>query len=431
MPRHGSMARNNVVTCALIGFMTCFAGAAYGSSITADSAPQLAAQALQNHDADAERSLGLYAEKNGAIKSDGVTPYTASMLYKNAIKDGNDVAVVDLHRLATQGDVDALVSLGTLYLQGVDGTLPQDEAEAVRLFSAAARKGSPVASFNLGNAELAGVGTPQDVEAGCENILDAAKDQFAPAIRSTLSCLDHMSSDYALKAYNTFKMLQDKSPVAKLAYAQMLLRSEPFDPNPEKSLNTFLSVYLGSDDISDQDLAWDTRAIAEIYKKQDNFPRFIAFMRKAAAYGDKRAPDDILGSLVANGAEPDVIKNIILNGDRSKDEQKILDFWKRVRAFDIKPWRCGAVPWKGDVMNIFNWRNTWLKKMMVWQNCTIRHINGMKEDLRGFDQEVDRYPFNIPETLRLTIRSTNKAAVNEIGFETHQLALALDAVNAK
>lgn len=430
--QRGSMARNRqlLLSTASLAMAFLLSVPAFAVSISQNNAAALASQAVVDHDADTERALGLFAEKNGPIKVDDKTSYSAASLYQDAIKDGNDVAVVDLHRLTTQGDVDAMIALGGLYMSGEADAVPQDQADAVRLFTSAARKGSPIAKFNLAAAEMTGSGTPQDISSACENFLGSATLGFEPAVHQTLSCLPKMPDSYALDAFSMFKRTKKTNPIAKLAYAQMLLGDRPFDPAPEKSVRNFLEVFQGSDKISDENLAWAARAIAEYFIHKDSLPQFLAYMKKAAAYGDKRAPDDILGTLVAEGKEPDVVKNLILNDSRTADEDKVLTLWKRVRSFDVKSWRCGVVPTKPHRIPymLVGWRKIWAGDVMNWQDCTIRHINSMKYDLQSFDDDLQRYPFKIPLDLIETIQKIHVMVHQAIDFETNQVSLAGEMV---
>lgn len=69
-------------------------------------------------------------------------------------------AVQRFRRAAEQGDAEAQITLGSLYLEG-EG-VPQDEAEAVRWFRLAANQGDATAQFILGVMYHNGEGVPQD-----------------------------------------------------------------------------------------------------------------------------------------------------------------------------------------------------------------------------------------------------------------------------
>ena len=75
-------------------------------------------------------------------------------------------AVPDIAALRTQaeqGDPVALNALGAAYVNGRG--VAQNYAEAVRLYSLSADKGSAVAQFNLGTMAEAGQGQPIDLAA--------------------------------------------------------------------------------------------------------------------------------------------------------------------------------------------------------------------------------------------------------------------------
>jgi len=69
-------------------------------------------------------------------------------------------SVLRLRLAAEQGDADAQLALGVLYVYG-EG-VPQDDAEAVKWYRLAAEQGNGPAQYNLGVMYYDGEGVPQD-----------------------------------------------------------------------------------------------------------------------------------------------------------------------------------------------------------------------------------------------------------------------------
>ncbi|HRI81831.1 MAG TPA: tetratricopeptide repeat protein, partial [Opitutaceae bacterium] len=88
-----------------------------------------------------------------------------------------DVATV--RSRADAGDPEAQNALANLYVNGQG--VPQNDAEAIRLYTLAAAAGHPAASFNLGMLTEMGRGTAQDSRAAFRHYLKAAEAGFAPA----------------------------------------------------------------------------------------------------------------------------------------------------------------------------------------------------------------------------------------------------------
>lgn len=74
--------------------------------------------------------------------------------------DDFEAAYAHWHPLAEQGDADAQISLGLMYLYG--NLVQQDNVEALRLFRLAAEQGHPRAQYNLGAMYRDGIGVQQD-----------------------------------------------------------------------------------------------------------------------------------------------------------------------------------------------------------------------------------------------------------------------------
>lgn len=80
---------------------------------------------------------------------------------------------------AEQGDAEALNVLGNAFSQGQG--VPQDVAEAVRLYALAAERGHAPAHFNLGMAYELGRGVALDLAEAFSHYRKAAEAGFAPA----------------------------------------------------------------------------------------------------------------------------------------------------------------------------------------------------------------------------------------------------------
>lgn len=80
---------------------------------------------------------------------------------RTALDAGDFKAAAEiLQHLASQGDPNAQINLGMLYLQGKG--VPKDEAEAASLFEQSARQGNPSAAMNLGIMFRNGQGVATD-----------------------------------------------------------------------------------------------------------------------------------------------------------------------------------------------------------------------------------------------------------------------------
>ena len=91
---------------------------------------------------------------------------------------GNE-ELVELRRLAEQGDADAQSKLGVMYDTG-EG-VPEDDAEAVKWFRMAAEQGYATAQFNLGVKYAVGQGVPEDDAEAVKWFRMAAKQGVAQA----------------------------------------------------------------------------------------------------------------------------------------------------------------------------------------------------------------------------------------------------------
>ncbi len=89
------------------------------------------------------------------------------------------VDLATIRARAQAGDPEALNALANLHVNGQG--VPQDDAEAIRLYTAAAAAGHAAASFNLGMMTEMGRGTVQDPRAAFRHYLKAAEAGFAPA----------------------------------------------------------------------------------------------------------------------------------------------------------------------------------------------------------------------------------------------------------
>tara|TARA_B100001123_G_scaffold451141_1_gene627540 strand:+ start:50493 stop:51167 length:675 start_codon:yes stop_codon:yes gene_type:complete len=81
--------------------------------------------------------------------------------------------VVDLRQLAEQGNVEAQMSLGTIYQFG-DG-VRQDQTEAFKWYLRAAKRGDPRAQSNIGSMYSTGEGVPRDYAKSVQWYRKAAK----------------------------------------------------------------------------------------------------------------------------------------------------------------------------------------------------------------------------------------------------------------
>ena len=77
-------------------------------------------------------------------------------------------------RLADEGDVDACLTLGYMYLYG-EGGMQSDSEKAFKYYSMAADKGDKIAMNNLGSLYYSGIGTKKDVRQAIKLFDDAAK----------------------------------------------------------------------------------------------------------------------------------------------------------------------------------------------------------------------------------------------------------------
>jgi len=85
----------------------------------------------------------------------------AAVLVALAVGAQAQTPLIDaLRARAEQGDATAQYNLGVRYADG--RSIPQDDAEAVRLYRLAADQGDADAQYNLGVMYANGLGVPQD-----------------------------------------------------------------------------------------------------------------------------------------------------------------------------------------------------------------------------------------------------------------------------
>ena len=88
-----------------------------------------------------------------------ITAEVAAALRARAA-EGDAGATAALRGAADEGDAAAQVELGFMYFYA--GSVPQDYAEAVRLYRLAAEQGYAFGQYTLGRAYASGEGVPQD-----------------------------------------------------------------------------------------------------------------------------------------------------------------------------------------------------------------------------------------------------------------------------
>ncbi|RKY26624.1 MAG: hypothetical protein DRP83_03880, partial [Planctomycetota bacterium] len=135
-------------------------------------------------------------------------PLDSSEIQKNASDAASDSwnkFVENKRKAAEQGNADAMVDLGMIYVRGQG--VPQDYQEAANWFRKAAKKGNAVAMAMLGAMHSDGQGMPQDYRKAAGWYRKAAEkgSAFAMASLGSLYSLGHgVSQDYreAVKWYH-------------------------------------------------------------------------------------------------------------------------------------------------------------------------------------------------------------------------------------
>jgi len=150
------------------------------------------------------------ASAPSALDARGLGAHLLTAADSAEVRSGMDA----LTKAAEQGDVEAEVALGRIYLRGLPavpedaflarafllrandahhpsaayflGVMSQraDPAEAARWFERAAREGSPHAMFLLANAYRAGAGVPRDDEKALALYARAGEMEHAPALQA-------------------------------------------------------------------------------------------------------------------------------------------------------------------------------------------------------------------------------------------------------
>ena len=88
--------------------------------------------------------------------------------------EAQDIYEKRIDSLAEEGDVDACLTLGFMYLYGENG-VEQDEEKAFKYYSIAAEKEDKIALNNLGSLYFSGIGVKKDVAKAAELFEKAAK----------------------------------------------------------------------------------------------------------------------------------------------------------------------------------------------------------------------------------------------------------------
>ena len=110
---------------------------------------------------------------------------------------GNEV-LVELRRLAEQGDAQAQSNLGVMYDTGQG--VPEDDVEAVKWFRMGPAQGDAVAQFNLGVMYNNGEGVPEDYVRAYAWCNLAAAQGYEPAVKAKASLRERMTAKQIARA---------------------------------------------------------------------------------------------------------------------------------------------------------------------------------------------------------------------------------------
>lgn len=118
---------------------------------------------------------------NCPISKKKCTLLAAALLAWAPVSSGlrGQVDLAAVRTRADQGDPEALNALGNAFANGAG--VPQNHAEALRLYQVAAGRGLAAAHFNLGMMYELGRGVPADAATAFRHYLKAAEQGFAPA----------------------------------------------------------------------------------------------------------------------------------------------------------------------------------------------------------------------------------------------------------
>ncbi|MBR2273538.1 MAG: sel1 repeat family protein [Alphaproteobacteria bacterium] len=198
-------------------------------------------------------------------------------------------ALDELKAKAANGDVDAQLNLGYIYLYGVDGT-NIDYKQALSYYEAAAAQNSAVAYNNLGSLYYSGVGTGVDVSKALHFFEEAAKlgsDDAAVnlAIISLSAGPKNKTDDDYKKIFSLLQQAQ-KNNIAKFllgyAYAKGFVV-------PQDNKKAFQLIKIAADDQYDEAQA----VLADFYihgrGTAKNYNRAVQYLRMAADQGNSGA----------------------------------------------------------------------------------------------------------------------------------------------
>ena len=190
--------------------------------------------------------------------------------YKKAIKY--------FEQAAQQGNINAYLFLGTMYLHG-DG-VPQDYKKAFEYFELAAQQGSSAAYYALGNMYLHGEGAPQDSKKAIEYLEIAAQAENQYAYYALGNVYLHgegapQDSKKAIKYFELAAQAGDAKSYHTIAKLYLYGRGKAVPKDTKKAIK-YLEIAAQAGDTESSFLLTIVYCISQDYKKAFEYSKLAA-----------------------------------------------------------------------------------------------------------------------------------------------------------
>ena len=201
-------------------------------------------------------------------------------------------------RLGEEGDVDACLTLGYMYLYGQNG-VKQDQEKAFRYYSMAAAQEDKIAVNNLGSLYYSGIGTPKDVVKAMQLFDKAAKlGNSEAAINLAFICLT--SNRKTISDERIVELLQQAAEGGNITAQYMTgyayYRGFVLEKNFKKAFDLMKMAAVSYDEAQYE--------LAQRYINAEGTPRnygnAVKYLSQAAKQGNVEAMMD-LGNILAAG----------------------------------------------------------------------------------------------------------------------------------
>lgn len=332
-----------VVCCA----MAIFANPAQGRTPPDRSlVPALIERVANQKDAEAAFTLGEIADRYGPITyaGSGIEKFGASRWYQAAAELGHAGGLRVLQSRAP-ADAGAMLALGDLYRAGQSPLLRQDPVEAARLYRRAASMGDPGGHFKYAMLAVSGTGAPADERDACNHFWKAAASGYQDAYTHVVECANRMPDDYHTAALGYFRKQADSDLAAKIGWATLAAqgRAQPF--RPDEAIQALKEVLASPPPHPDDRIfALASRRIAEIHARTGDEDGYAAYMKLAAASGDRSAAVELREHMRVRGVLPAPFSVLLGKMEPSPADERKIALWTSIVTFSFRPGYCGQPP---------------------------------------------------------------------------------------